>query len=68
MYNGSTNQWDSFSFRIEKKVKKADDYVTFLVYNNANQKSYIDVKVSETEGFILMLNTSYMQAHKLLVG
>lgn len=50
LYDGSTNQWDTFSFRIEEKVKRAEDYVTFLVYNNANKKSYIDVKVSETEG------------------
>lgn len=53
LYDGSTGKWDTFSFRIEKKVKRAEDYVTFLVYNNANKKSYIDVKVNDTEGIYI---------------
>ena len=53
LYDSGNRQWYQFPFRIESKKKLSENSVMFLVWNNVNKKSYIQVDIDDTEGIYI---------------
>ena len=57
LYDSGENKWYPFNFRIDEKLYLKDGVITYVVYNNANQKGYIYVSTNRPGGLFVDINS-----------
>lgn len=56
LYDSGEKQWYPFNFRIDEKLHLQEGVITYIVYNNANQKGYIYVSTNRPGGLFVDIN------------
>lgn len=56
LYDSGESRWYTFNFRINERLHMQDGVITYIVYNNANQKAYIYVSTDRPGGLFIDIN------------
>ena len=56
LYDSGEKRWFIFAFRIDEKVHLQEGVITYIVYNNANQRGYIYISTNRPNGLFIDIN------------